>query len=484
MSATTIDQPGTLTALLTLSAGEDYVIQHDTSSTAAVVVTLTPTVGVTLGDIYTVQDGATLVAESGIAVGFGNEFIIGPGGTFEQLSGIGANVLSEVTFASGTVGGELIIGTGGSLSLLDSISGFGPSDTIDLQGIGSLISFSDSYSSGILGAGAGTNFTITTGSGTDTFELQGNLTNNTFSLTSDGNGGILFVDAPCFCEGTLIRTEAGETRVEQLQIGDTVQTHSGAARRIKWIGNRSYDGKFIAGNHLMLPICIKADAIADGVPARDLHVSPGHAIYCSGALVPAWRLVNGVSITQAQQVDHVTYYHVELESHDVIFAENCPAESFLDDTGFRGQFHNAAEFTALYPEDTAAPGLERTESGYLLAAIQHQLAARAGVILPALQIGALQGFVDQAGPCTVSGWAQNAAAPEAPVSLDILNNGRRVARVLANLYRADLRKAGLGSGCHGFEVHFPTGLSGQIEVRRTVDQIALNRTTEAMIRAA
>ena len=87
MSATTIDQPGTLTALLTLSAGEDYVIQHDTSSTAAVVVTLTPTVGVTLGDIYTVQDGATLVAESGIAVGFGNEFIIGPGGTFEQLSG-------------------------------------------------------------------------------------------------------------------------------------------------------------------------------------------------------------------------------------------------------------------------------------------------------------------------------------------------------------------------------------------------------------
>ena len=71
--------------------------------------------------------------------------------------------------------------------------------------------------------------------------------------------------------------------MEQLQIGDMVQTHSGAARRIKWIGNRSYDGKFIAGNHLMLPICIKADAIADGVPARDLHVSPGHAIYCSGA---------------------------------------------------------------------------------------------------------------------------------------------------------------------------------------------------------
>jgi hypothetical protein len=478
MSVTTIDQPGTLTALLTLSTGEDYVIQHDTSSTAAVVVTLTPTVGLTLGDIYTVQDGATLVAETGISAGFGNEFVIGPGGTFEQLSGLGANVLSEVSFAGGTVGGELVIGTGISLSVLSSISGFSNHDTIDLQGIGTPVSFTDSYSAG------DTYFTITTGSGTDTFELHGNLTNNTFSLASDGNGGILFVDAPCFCEGTLIRTETGETRVEQLQIGDMVQTHSGAARRIKWIGNRSYDGKFIAGNHLMLPICIKADAIADGVPARNLHVSPGHAIYCSGTLVPAWRLVNGVSITQAEQVDRVTYYHVELESHDVIFAENCPAESFLDDTGFRGQFHNAAEFSALYPEDKAAPGLERTESWYLLAAIQRQLAARAGVVLPTLQTGALQGFVDQAGPCTVSGWAQNADAPEAPISLDIINNGRRVARVLANLYRADLRKAGLGSGCHGFEIHFSTGLSGQIEVRRTVDQIALNRTTEAMVRAA
>ena len=63
-----------------------------------------------------------------------------------------------------------------------------------------------------------------------------------------------------------------------------------------------------------------------------------------------------------------------------------------------------------------------------------------------------------------------------PVCLDVLLDGRRAMRVLANLYRADLRQAGLGSGCHAFEVTLPGGTTGTVEVRRSADDTQLPQT--------
>jgi autotransporter passenger strand-loop-strand repeat protein len=400
----------------------------------------------------------------------------------------GAIVLeSPKAVLSGTV---TFTGSGGEIQVTDTTSaGFGDFAVISGFGAGDVID----VTSAVMGGGAvlsssvvsgNTVETITSGSVTESFIFGGTIASNFFSLQSDGNGGEEIVaNAPCYCLGTNIRTVTGETPVEALKIGDMLLTESGAARPIKWIGTRSYDGKFIAGQHLMLPVCIKANAIADGVPARDLHVSPGHAIFCFGMLVPAWRLINGVSITQAEQVERVTYFHIELESHDVILAENCPAESFLDD-GCRGQFHNAATFEAMYPQDEPAPGIERVESGHLLAAVQYRLATRAGVIMPHTQTGGLIGYVDRAEGGLVSGWAQNKDAPEAPVFLDIYSDGQHVVQVLANAYRADLRAVGIGSGCHAFEVRLPAGCTGQIEVRRAADQAVLSFTGDAKARAA
>ncbi|MBB5373128.1 NF038122 family metalloprotease [Acidocella aromatica] len=287
--------------------------------------------------------------------------------------------------------------------------------------------------------------------------------------------------ATCFTPGTRIRTPEGEMPVEALRPGDAVLTRLRGAQRVKWVGKREYDGRFVGDNHLILPVTIRAGALGPGVPARDLIVSPGHGICLHGALVPAWRLVNGASITQATQVERVTYYHVELAAHDLLLAENCLCESYLD-SGDRAQFHNATEYAALYPGEAAPalPCLPRLESGFALAEAQVEVNARAGLPPMTEVAGGLRGFIDIAGPDRVTGWAQCEASPEAPVALDILAGGVPVARVLANLYRADLRRAGLGSGCHGFELILPAGVEGPITIRRALDGALLPFTEAAL----
>jgi hypothetical protein len=126
-------------------------------------------------------------------------------------------------------------------------------------------------------------------------------------------------------------------------------TMSGAARPIKWIGRRSYSGRFVLGRRDILPICIKAGALDENVPRRDLWISPHHAMYLDGVLIEAKDLVNGVSVVQVKRVEKIEYFHIELETHNVIVAEGALSASFIDDDN-RNMFHNAHEYRALYPD--------------------------------------------------------------------------------------------------------------------------------------
>jgi hypothetical protein len=142
---------------------------------------------------------------------------------------------------------------------------------------------------------------------------------------SKGGGG-----GHCVLRGTHVLTPRGEVKVEDLAIGDLVNTIDGTAKPIKWIGHRSHGSDATD----MLPIKIARSALGHLVPHADLFVSPLHALYIDGILVPARTLVNGRSIVHCTPADFdtVDYFHVELEGHDVMFTEGAPTETLLADS--------------------------------------------------------------------------------------------------------------------------------------------------------
>jgi hypothetical protein len=189
----------------------------------------------------------------------------------------------------------------------------------------------------------------------------------------------------------LILTERGEVRVEDLAIGDRVVTIAGKTKPIKWIGRRSYAGRFIAGNCDALPIVVRASALAPETPVRDLWLSPGHALLIDGVLVAAEHLVNGLTISQASTVDQVDYFHLEFEAHEVILAEGVPAESYVECNNRHG-FHNAHEFAALYPDDT------RTSFGYCRPRLESGMAELAAIRARLFKRAAALGHMTTADP--------------------------------------------------------------------------------------
>jgi Hint domain len=153
----------------------------------------------------------------------------------------------------------------------------------------------------------------------------------------------------CFMPGTRIRTPNGEIAVEKFARGDLVTTVDGRAVPIAWIGRCTVSTRF-ADPLRVLPIRIKAGALGTNSPARDLLLSPDHALFLDGVLVHAAALVNGSSIVRETNVPaQFTYYHIELDDHSLILAEDTPVETFIDNVDRLG-FDNWQEYEALYPQ--------------------------------------------------------------------------------------------------------------------------------------
>jgi hypothetical protein len=254
------------------------------------------------------------------------------GGTIYAL----ADSTIEGTLTFGGLGGILHDATTGNLIIAGFATAAPGTDIIDLSGTSFPSELVTLGSSGIL----------TLGSIKETFVNGAGMVLN-IAPTSSGVQ-ITEVTAPCFAAGTRILTPRGEVAVENLAVGESVIVASGEDAPITWIGKRQLNLSRHPQPEKAQPIRFATDCFSDGVPSHDLILSPDHALHIDGALVPAKALINGKNICQLNQ-QSVTYYHIELAEHSIIFAEGTGVESYLE-TGNRGAFENGVGARTLHPD--------------------------------------------------------------------------------------------------------------------------------------
>lgn len=145
-------------------------------------------------------------------------------------------------------------------------------------------------------------------------------------------------DCPCFTPGTMIATGTGEVPIETLRVGDKVITRDNGLQEILWIGRRSFSGRDLARNRHLSPILIKAGALGDGLPERDMRLSPNHRVLVSSdqtalyfeereVLASAKHLVNHRGVYLVESLG-VAYIHLLFDGHQVVLSNGCWSESF------------------------------------------------------------------------------------------------------------------------------------------------------------
>ncbi len=292
--------------------------------------------------------GTTFTAPSGFVYDTG-----APSMEIHEGTDITANDLAP--FGTLNASGKLIIAQGTSIDVSAPVAAGAPADSSSWN-----LGFSQDGNSGSDVAGVSTANTIGDPLGYVNTGLNAFFGYRIMFDLADGIVG--FEQISCFAAGTRIATPDGEADVAALQPGDEVLTHSGAAQKIVWVGWRDVDCRHHPSPRTVWPVRIRADAFGPGLPRRDLFLSPDHALFLDGVLIPVCHLVNGGSIAQVGRA-RVSYYHVELARHDVILAEGLPAETYLE-IGQRTAFANGGDAVDLHPVFAPDLSLHWEAAGY------------------------------------------------------------------------------------------------------------------------
>lgn len=155
----------------------------------------------------------------------------------------------------------------------------------------------------------------------------------------EGVGFLTFENGiiPCYTKGTKISTLRGQIDVSELRVGDRILTRDNGFQALRWLSKTQVGQARLAADPALAPIQIKRDALGPGLPAADMWVSPQHRMLMTGwkaellsgqseVLVPARALLNDRDVLQTP-VSEATYYHLLLDRHEVIYANETPSES-------------------------------------------------------------------------------------------------------------------------------------------------------------
>lgn len=195
-------------------------------------------------------------------------------------------------------------------------------------------------------------------------------------LDADGNvtGSLAFTNieeiVPCFTPGTLIATPKGEVPVESLRPGDKIVTRDNGLQEVRWIGQKALSWFDLAANPHLKPVLVKAGTLGDGLPERDMMVSPNHRLLVANdrtalyfdeheVLVSAKHLLSGAGISTVAAAG-VTYVHFMCDQHEVVLSNGAWTETFQPgDYTLKGMGNaQRSEIFELFPELKTPAGVD------------------------------------------------------------------------------------------------------------------------------
>ena len=151
--------------------------------------------------------------------------------------------------------------------------------------------------------------------------------------------------------------------MQDLQIGDEVETLAGP-KIIKWIGYNKFTKDDSRGwQDSVMPVRVARCAIDNHTPQRDLYLSRPHCVFLNEAFIPVMYLINEASIAPGDALSDMSaidYYHIDLDTHEVIYAEGALVESFFDDCSNRENFSNFVQYMRLYGAEHINPKWHRS----------------------------------------------------------------------------------------------------------------------------
>ena len=293
--------------------------------------------------------------------------------------GFGANLSANINNESYGID-NLVVSTAQDPSNDDVITGGAGEDVIDGGTGADTIDGGDDADTIFIGAGD----VVDGGEGGDDNDT---LILNDFGATVvfDGgnpeNGTVTFSDGstatftnienivPCFTPGSMVAIPGGTVAVEDLQVGDLVETRDHGPQAVRWIGKKFVCAGALEQSPYLKPILIRKDSIAPSVPDRDMRVSPQHRMLIENSATQLWlgeeevlvkakHMTHKPGVHQVEAEDGVTYIHVMFDQHEILLVDNAWTESFqpgdmIDTDDAEGVFDELLE---LFPELATVTG--------------------------------------------------------------------------------------------------------------------------------
>ncbi len=211
-----------------------------------------------------------------------------------------------------------------------------------------------------------------------------------YDPADDENGTVTFYDADgnitgtaafeniesvvCFTPGTLIATPKGERKIEDLKVGDRVITRDNGIQEIRWMGKKALTGADVEAARHLRPVLIQKGALGNGLPERDMMVSPNHRVLVANdktalyfedrEVLVAAKYLTGLDGVDVVDVSKVTYFHFMFDQHEVVLSDGAWTESFQPGDHSLAGIGNSQrnEIFELFPELESAEGLKSYQS--------------------------------------------------------------------------------------------------------------------------